>query len=201
MGDINQNNMSYPPSKDKYRALLSLASKTAGCDNWKTSAGRVDGPDGFVLGDAWKILKIHLKSTSKPSVCPVCMDAPRSDEEWYITKSCRHAVCRSCLQSYAMSLVNDPNHSGPLKCPCCPRLLRVEDAKVAFALDKQFSGSEPATQSRKKVVSKAIKKRVKSKHREEGGLFADPDESDRNRINSALEALEKWDTKQRDETL
>lgn len=100
-----------------------------------------------------------------------------------------------------MSLVNDPNHSGPLKCPCCPRLLRVEDAKVAFALDKQFSGSEPATQSRKKVVSKAIKKRVKSKHREEGGLFADPDESDRNRINSALEALEKWDTKQRDETL
>jgi len=186
------------PSREKYSALLSAASKTAGNDNWKTSAGRVDGPDGFVAADAWRLFKIHFKSTSKPSVCPVCMDKPSSDEEWYITKSCRHAVCRPCLQNYASSLISDPNHSGPLKCPCCPRMLRVEDAKVA--LD---GVSEPLTLSKRKVIPKAVRKLVTSKkHQERGGLFADPDIDDANRIDhSALDVLEKWDNKKRDELL
>ena len=48
-----------------------------------------------------------------------------------------YPLFQSCLQSYSSSLVSDPNHSGPLKCPCCPRLLRVEDAKVA--LDKELA--------------------------------------------------------------
>jgi len=181
---------SSPPSKEKYRALLTSASKTAGSDNWKTSAGRTDGPDGFVAGDALRLIKIHLfKSTSKPSVCPVCMEKPSSDDEWYITKSCRHAVCRTCLQDYSSSLIADPNHSGPLKCPCCPRLLRVEDAKVA--LDKR-------PKSKKKIIPKAVRK-LSTKKIQVGGLFADPEGE--NRINSALEDLEKWDIKKRDELL
>jgi len=69
------------PSREKYRALLSSASKTAGSDNWKTSTGRSDGPDGFVAGDAWRMFKLHFKSTSKPPVCPVCLEKPNSDDD------------------------------------------------------------------------------------------------------------------------
>ena len=118
-------NSSSSPGRDKYRALLSSASKTAGSDNvscviesspvfsletvgcslltlfhstpffqWKTSAGRLDGPDSFVLGDAWRCIKLQFKSNAKPSVCPVCLEKPVSESsDWYITKSCKHAVC------------------------------------------------------------------------------------------------------------
>ena len=111
-------------ARDKYRALLSSATKTAGSDNvrdhtrirygydqtpdpscahhvffpflqWKTSAGRLDGPDNFVLGDAWRCLKLQFKRNTKPSgVCPVCLEKPGSESDWYVTKSCKHAVCR-----------------------------------------------------------------------------------------------------------
>ncbi|KAL7545030.1 hypothetical protein ACHAWF_008399 [Thalassiosira exigua] len=186
---------STPPSREKYRALLASASKTAGSDNWKTSAGRINGPDGFVVGDAWRLLKINFKSTSKPSICPVCMDRPGSEDEWYITKSCRHAVCRTCLQSYALSLISDPNHTGPLKCPCCPRLLRVEDAKVA--LDKQLDGSGPINLSKRSLIRKPSMKRASLTQKEQG-LFADTDANSRS---SSLEVLEKWDNKARDQFL
>ncbi|KAL7539957.1 hypothetical protein ACHAXR_009773 [Thalassiosira sp. AJA248-18] len=160
---------------------------------WKTSAGRVDGVDGFVAGDAWRLLKIHFKSTSKPSVCPVCLERPSSEENWYITKSCKHAMCRDCLQNYALSLISDPNHSGPLKCPCCPRLLRVEDAQVA--LNKQLHG----TSSESVTLSRKVIPKVKRNRQEKGGLFADAD--DDGVSSSALEVLEKWDKKTTDQLL
>jgi len=102
------------------------------------------------------------------------------------------------LQDYAASLISDPNHSGPLKCPCCPRLLRVEDAKVA--LDKLPGVSETQV-SMRKVAQKAVINRVSSKRQVKRGLFDEP-ECDANSINnSALEVLEKWDAKTRDEML
>ena len=150
-------------------------------------AGRKNGPDGFVVGDAWRLLKLNLKwsSSSRPSVCPVCLDKPSSDNEWYVTKSCRHAVCRDCLQSYALSLISDANHTGPLKCPCCPRLLRAEDAKVALSAG---------------IPKAAVTKRRLSKRCIENGLFADP-ENTHDTNNSALEVLQRWDNKTRDEFL
>ncbi|KAL9181386.1 hypothetical protein ACHAXT_010191 [Thalassiosira profunda] len=185
------------PSREKYRALLASASRTAGSDNWKTTAGRLEGPDGFVPSDAWRLLKQHFKSSLRPAVCPVCMDKPSSDDEWYVTKTCKHAVCRDCLQSYALSLISDANHAGPLKCPCCPRLLRTEDAKVA--LDKLHGGGEPINQFKRKVTPKAVMKRVVSKRHPNGGLFADQADDEVNY--SALEVLEQWDAKTRDEFL
>lgn len=179
-------------ARGKYRALLTAASKTAGSDNWKTTAGRVDGSDGFVVGDAWRLLKIRFKSTSKPSVCPVCMDKPSSDDDWYITKSCKHAVCKECLQNYAMSLISDVNHSGPLKCPCCPRLLRVEDAQVA--LGKQLRGAtKTVTLSKRDVMPGAAGKHLFRRE----GLLANAELDDTN----GLDVLEKWDNKSRDEFL
>ena len=77
-------------------------------------------------------------------------------------------------------------------------MLRVEDAKVA--LD---GANEPLTLSKRKVIPKGVRKLVTSKkHQERGGLFADPDIDDANRIDhSALDVLEKWDNKKRDELL
>ncbi len=76
------------------------------------------------------------------------------------------------MQEYAASLISDPNHSGHLKCPSCPRLLRVEDAMVA--LDKQSRAKRGST-------SKYTSMKVLS--------------------NQALNVLEQWDTKVRNEML
>ena len=103
-------------------------------------------------------------------------------------------MCKECLQNYASNLISDSNHQGPLKCPCCPRLLRVEDAKVA--LDKQQNGG-----SRRRIKPSSVIKRASSSKRhatKEGGLFA---EEHTNIKNNALEHLMKWDEKARDEFL
>ena len=161
---------------------------------WKVTAGRIDGPDGFVIGDAWRLIKLQIKSTNKPpQSCPVCLDKPSDGDSWYVTKSCKHYVCRSCLQQYAANQISDPNHTGPLKCPCCPRLLRVDDAKVA--LDKLKGGAKLRNTS----SAKAVIKRVASK-KDRGRLFADENDSD-SINNSALEHLIQWDNKTRDEFL
>ena len=96
--------------------------------------------------------------------------------------------------------MSDPNHAGPLKCPCCPRLLRVQDAKVA--LDKGLhGGGASASRAQRKGALKAARRRVAASDRgERGGLFADPDDPTSANL-SALEDLEKWDNKKRDELL
>ncbi|KAL3793636.1 hypothetical protein ACHAWO_001685 [Cyclotella atomus] len=169
-------------AREEYLALLSAASATAGKDDWKTCAGRLDGPDHFIPSDLYNCMKRsfkrHVKSAQKRSRCPVCMEDPSAEAQngWYITKSCNHAVCRDCLKSYASSQIADPNHSGPLKCPCCPRLLRVEDAKVALS-DAAFEDWSYG----------------KHKHNE-STLFREPDQD----ISNALANLKKWDAKCRD---
>jgi hypothetical protein len=142
-------------------------------------------------------LKLNFKSTSKPQACPVCLDTPKSSDDWYITKSCRHAVCKECLQNYAANLISDPNHHGPLLCPCCPRQLRVQDAKVA--LDRQHTIKTRQHKSIRKFAPKVIMKQS-SKRQKEGGLFADEINSE-SINNSALEHLLQWDTKTRDDYL
>ncbi|KAL3798644.1 hypothetical protein ACHAW5_008399 [Stephanodiscus triporus] len=180
-------------SVEKYSALLSSASKTAGDDSWKTTVGRIDGPDGFVLGDAWRFLKVRFHGASKPpDACPVCLDKPTSEDEWYVTKSCKHPVCRGCLQDYAASLVSDPDHSGPLKCPCCPRLLRVEDAKVALDRRRVLRESPKSASDRRVATPEAVIQRA--------SLFAKPGDVDF-MDDSAVKFLEKWEDKSRDEIL
>eukprot|EP00956_Cyclotella_meneghiniana_P029554 scaffold71988_cov47-Cyclotella_meneghiniana.AAC.5 len=195
MEDNDRNNRrgSVSSSKQEYQALLSAASATAGTDNWKTCAGRLDGPDGFIPSDLYHCMKRsirhHVKSKQKRTRCPVCMDDPStkdpSNNGWHITKSCAHAVCIDCLQSYASSQIEDPNHSGPLKCPCCPRLLRVEDAKVALS-DSAFEQSSYGKQ----------KHRGNSSSNDDSTLFTDPDHVDG--ISNALAKIKKWDAKSRD---
>lgn len=125
-------------SQKEYEALLVAASKTAGSETWKTRSGRLGGPEGFLLSDTWRCMKItvkkHLKTKNKSLVCPVCMEEIQTENEWYTTKSCRHSICKECLRSYSQNQMSDPSHSGALKCPCCPRFLREDDALVALSL-------------------------------------------------------------------
>lgn len=170
----------------RYDALLQAASKTAGSESWKTCAGRKSGPEHFIPSDAWRCMKISLKrhmNTKKKrneSSCPVCLDDTVSDDNWYTTKSCNHTVCRSCLQSYCQSLLSNPSHTGPLKCPCCPRLLREDDAKVALSL---------AQNKNAQVSKKNNKKKEEIKEDEESSRAA------------AVDLLEQWTIKARNELL
>lgn len=112
------------------------------------------------------------------SSCPVCLDDTVSDDNWYTTKSCNHTVCRSCLQSYCQSLLSDPSHTGPLKCPCCPRLLREDDATVALSLAQKNA-----------QVSKKKKQKEEINEDEESSRAA------------AVDLLEQWTIKARNELL
>jgi hypothetical protein len=116
-----------------------VVAATAGLGNWKTWAGRSHGDDRFeyldlVRGAKRKFLQTFLQTTPPSgSTCPVCFCQPEAANEWHITSSCGHAVCIDCLQMYAANLVQDREHSGPLKCPVCPMPLRPKDAIVALA--------------------------------------------------------------------
>jgi hypothetical protein len=111
------------------------------------------------------------------------------------------------LRDYAASLISDPGHSGPLKCPCCPRLLRVDDARVA--LDRRVvvgeSRKSPLTGARVGTPGAAtlLASPTSNKRNGEGSsLFLEPDNDDVDLISdSALELLERWDAKSRDELL
>jgi len=92
-------------------------------------------------------------------------------------------------------LISDPNHHGPLLCPCCPRQLRVQDAKVA--LDHSI---KPRQHKSIRKIAPKVMKRSSSKRQKEGGLFADEINSE-SINNSALEHLLQWDTKTRDDYL
>ncbi|KAL7447512.1 hypothetical protein ACHAXM_010790 [Skeletonema potamos] len=172
-------------SQEEYEALLLAASKTAGSETWKTCAGRSTGPDNFVLSDAWRCMKIslrkHVRRKNESLVCPVCMDVPSDDADdgWYCTKSCHHSVCKQCLRSYSQSLLSDPSHSGPLKCPCCPRLLREDDAIVALSFPK----NNDVTSAKKKKLIFPSKHEMKYNQDDESSRVA------------AVELLEKWQTK------
>lgn len=121
---------------------------------------------------------MNTKKKKNFSSCPVCLDTV-SDDDWYTTKSCNHTVCRSCLQSYCQSLLSDPSHTGPLKCPCCPRLLREDDAIVALSL----------AQNKNAQVSKKKKQKEEINEDEESSRAA------------AVDLLEQWTIKARNELL
>ena len=117
---------------------------TAGADNWKTWAGRSHGSDRFEFLDLFRGVKrkfnvkfvwgIPLDGTA----CPVCLMVPDSKQDWHVTSACGHATCKDCLHGYASSLVRDPSHQGPLKCPVCPLPLRPKDAISALASDPEL---------------------------------------------------------------
>mmetsp|Transcript_6633 Transcript_6633/g.13927 ORF Transcript_6633/g.13927 Transcript_6633/m.13927 type:complete len:600 (+) Transcript_6633:83-1882(+) len=197
-GRVASDTSSAAAINQQYHALLTAASETAGSNTWKTYSGRLDGPDEFVYSDAWRYFKNSISRKfvknnvkKRADVCPVCMEDPTSSgieaeggqlsrNGWYVTKACNHAVCRECLQNYANSLIADPRHSGALKCPCCPRLLTREDAKVAL--------SNPY------LYQKTKKRRGLGSISE---LSSYNDEIQQN----TLELLAKWDKKVRDENL
>ena len=81
----------------------------------------------------------------------MCLTKPEA-EDWYTTRSCRHSVCRECLHNYALSQLEDKSHSGALKCPCCPRLLRRIDAQVALDVIPK----KPSSRSRKEGYDRSV---------------------------------------------
>ena len=144
-GGMNEASRSSPsPSSRRFSTGSEVIAATAGQDNWKTWAGRSHGSEGFELWDPFRYVNRKFKSKFLWSIppagtpCPVCYMVPESKSEWHITSSCGHAVCADCLQGYAASLVRDPEHHGPLKCPVCPLPLRPRDAIKALASDAQL---------------------------------------------------------------
>jgi hypothetical protein len=150
------------PSSAAADAVLAA---TAGEDSWKTWAGRSHGSSHFEWLDLWRGSKRTVEkaigsitsSTVPPAgtLCPVCYCDPSdttSDNEsnsnpWYITSSCSHAVCLECLQHYAAIQVQDPSHTGPLKCPVCPQVLRRKDAMVALLQSNTGDGDDNGNDS------------------------------------------------------
>ena len=133
----DRNSATKKSSNSSSEAAGKIVAATAGLDNWKTWAGRSHGSEQFELLDLFRGVKrqIQHKLTKAPppgTSCPVCFCEPTSQEEWYITSSCFHSVCRDCLQAYAQSQVYDKTQTGPLKCPVCPQVLRPSDAIAAL---------------------------------------------------------------------
>lgn len=129
-------------SKRNRRASTSeVLCATAGADNWQTWAGRSHGTDQFQFFDIFRGAKRKFNSKFVWAIpiagtaCPVCLMVPDSKHDWHLTTACGHAVCKDCLHGYASSLVRDPSHHGPLKCPVCPLPLRPKDAIAALAGD------------------------------------------------------------------
>ncbi|KAL7472638.1 hypothetical protein ACHAXS_013000 [Conticribra weissflogii] len=183
-------------TNQQYQALLAAASETAGSNTWKTCSGRLDGPDEFVFSDAWQYFKnsvsrkfVKNNVKKRGEVCPVCLEDPTSSvivseggplpkNGWHVTRACNHAVCRECLQNYVNSLIADPSHSGPLKCPCCPRLLTREDAKVALCNNHLYR-----------------------KRKNPRGLVSELSSYGDEIQHNTMELLTKWDKKVRNENL
>jgi IBR domain, a half RING-finger domain/Zinc finger, C3HC4 type (RING finger) len=121
----------------KSAAADQIVAATAGKDSWKTFAGRNHGTDDFEVLDLFRGMKrsFHHKFLASPpstgTACPVCFCEPDRPDDWHVTW-CGHAVCQDCLQQYASSQVQDKEHTGPLKCPVCPQVLRRKDAIVAL---------------------------------------------------------------------
>ena len=119
---------------------------TAGANNWQTWAGRSHGSDQFEFLDIFRGVKRKFNAKfiwgipPAGTACPVCLMVPdtHTKQDWHVTSACGHAVCRDCLHGYASSLVRDPSHQGPLKCPVCPLPLRPKDAISALASDPEL---------------------------------------------------------------
>ena len=118
------------------------------------------------------------------------------------------------MRDYAASLTSDPGHSGPLRCPCCPRLLRVEDARVALdrrrsrVVVHRGSGKSESNGGVATPAGAAIQPETSPKINRRKGceslLFAgmeSVDADDSTGDGSALEFLERWDDKARDAVL
>lgn len=121
-----------------------VLASTAGIDNWKTWAGRSHGSEDFEYLDLFRGVRRSFKQKFiwglpvAGAPCPVCMVAPESKAEWHVTSACGHACCLDCLRGYASSLIRDPEHHGPLKCPVCPQHLRPKDAVKAIGNDQEL---------------------------------------------------------------
>jgi hypothetical protein len=182
-----------------YEALLNSVCLTAGDDSWKTVIGRDYGPETFIISDAWQLLQRKFKlavnnnysSISNLAVCPICFEQPKNSNEWYTTISCHHSMCKTCLHNYAICLTNDASHVGPLKCPCCPRLLRTADARVALDYRQQR-----LQKSSGKLLYHWRKQSLQggTEQNSEHEINDDGDES-------ALNLLIQWDTKARNSLL
>jgi len=189
---------------NSYEALLNSACLTAGDDSWKTVIGRNHGPETFIISDAWQLFQRKFQlvvnghgsscsgSGNKLAVCPVCFEQPKDSNEWHTTISCRHTMCKRCLHIYAICLTNDAGHIGPLRCPCCPRLLRTADARVALEYREQHqrlqTGGGELLYRRKQSL------RGGTEHNSESNDDDDDDES-------AINLLIRWDTKTRNALL
>lgn len=129
-----------PPRRRK--SYDEVVAATAGLDNWKTWAGRTQGSDEFQYLDLFRAARRSFKHrfiwhAPTGTACPVCMTVNPEKDDWHIT-SCGHACCKNCLSLYAASLVRDPEHHGPLKCPVCPLPLRPRDAIEAIGDDQEL---------------------------------------------------------------
>mmetsp|Transcript_19655 Transcript_19655/g.28891 ORF Transcript_19655/g.28891 Transcript_19655/m.28891 type:complete len:510 (-) Transcript_19655:32-1561(-) len=130
------------PKKNRNHSEVIAA--TAGLNNWRTLAGRIDGSDDFEILDLFRVAKrkvlksIYSSIPSAGTPCPVCFVEPESYQEWHVTSACEHAVCIDCLRGYASSQVQDVDHVGPLKCPVCPMPLREKDAIAALKHDSEI---------------------------------------------------------------
>ena len=184
-----------------YEALLNSACSTAGDDSWKTVIGRNHGPEAFIISDAWQLLQRKLKlvvnghgssssssSGNKLAVCPVCFEQPKDSNEWHTTISCHHTMCKRCLHNYAICLTNDASHIGPLRCPCCPRLLRTADARVALEYREQH----------RRLQTGGGKLLYRRKQSLRGGTEHNSESND---DESAINLLIRWDTKTRNALL
>ena len=184
-----------------YEALLNSACLTAGDDSWKTVIGRNHGPETFIISDAWQLLQRKLKlvvnghgssssssSGNKLAVCPVCFEQPKDSNEWHTTISCHHTMCKRCLHNYAICLTNDASHIGPLRCPCCPRLLRTADARVALEYREQH----------RRLQTGGGKLLYRRKQLLRGGTEHNSESND---DESAINLLIRWDTKTRNALL
>lgn len=138
-------------SRKRSNKAEKVIAATAGRDNWQTWAGRKHGSESFEYLDIFRGIKrsishnlqSHLPKQGTP--CPICFCEPDVNESpssfWHVTW-CGHAICKDCLGQFAKTQVEDPEHTGPLTCPVCLKILRKQDAVVAMMSGKNAASNE-----------------------------------------------------------
>ena len=138
-------------SKKRNSKAEKVIAATAGRDTWQTWAGRKHGTESFEYMDVFRVIKRSvnhnfLSNYPKPGTpCPICFCEPDSNESlssfWHVTW-CGHAICKDCLGQYAKTQVEDREHTGPLNCPVCLKILRKQDAVVAMMAGKNAANNQ-----------------------------------------------------------